>query len=245
MRLKFFLLVLLQVLILGGMIAYRHYWIETGEKVFLRVSPVDPRDLFRGDYVSLFYEISVLDLDQLSVKESFRPNEKIYILLGPNEDGTWGAVGVSRTLPEGKKFIQGVAGQERIGASRWEVSLREDSGNLHTLTPRWWSGVQRGDRVTFCRDARGRVLNYAKSDPSRKDPCGGNPFLSGTVKDFQETRFRQLQVQYGIESFFVQEGRGREIESARNVRDLKVEVILRKDGKGLLNALWVDGKVFR
>jgi uncharacterized membrane-anchored protein len=43
------------------MIGYRHYWIETGEKIMLRVEPVDPRDLFRGDYVSLSYEISSLD----------------------------------------------------------------------------------------------------------------------------------------------------------------------------------------
>ena len=66
MRGKFVLLILLQALILAGMIGYRYYWVETGEKIFLRVSPVDPRDLFRGDYVSLSYDISNLDLDQLS-----------------------------------------------------------------------------------------------------------------------------------------------------------------------------------
>ena len=43
MRIKFFFLVVLQILILAGMIGYRHYWVETGEKVMLRVSPVDPR----------------------------------------------------------------------------------------------------------------------------------------------------------------------------------------------------------
>jgi len=30
------------------MIGYRHYWIETGEKIMLRVSPVDPRTCFAG-----------------------------------------------------------------------------------------------------------------------------------------------------------------------------------------------------
>ena len=32
--------------------------LTTGETILLRVVPVDPRDLFRGDYVILSYEIS-------------------------------------------------------------------------------------------------------------------------------------------------------------------------------------------
>ena len=244
MRLKFFLFVLLQVLILCGMIAYREYWVKTGEKVFLRVSPVDPRDLFRGDYVSLHYEISDLDLDQLSMKENFRPNEKIYVLLGGNEDGTSRAVGVSKTLPGGTQFIQGIAGHEQTGASRWEVSLEEDSGTVHTLTLRRLSGVRKGDRLTFCLDAKGLVLNYDKSRPPGEEPCKGNTSLMGTVVDFREIRFRQLPVEYGVESFFVQEGRGREVESAQSIKDLRAEVVLRKDGKGMLKALWVDAKAF-
>ena len=244
MRLKFFLFVLLQVLILCGMIAYREYWVKTGEKVFLRVSPVDPRDLFRGDYVSLHYEISNLDLDQLSVKENFRPNEKVYILLGKNEDGTSRAVGVSKTLPSGTQFIQGIAGHEQIDASRWEVSLEEDSGSVHHLTLRRLSGAQRGDRFTFCLDAKGSVENYHKSKGPGEESCKGNTSLMGTVVDFREVKFRQLWVEYGVESYFVQEGRGREVESAQSIKDLKAEVVLRKDGKGMLRALWVDAKAF-
>jgi uncharacterized membrane-anchored protein len=66
----------------------------------------------------------------------------------------------------------------------------------------------------------------------------------GTVADFREVRFRQLPVEYGVESFFVQEGRGREVESAQSIKDLRAEVVLRKDGKGMLKALWVDAKAF-
>jgi uncharacterized membrane-anchored protein len=244
MRIKFFLLVLLQFLVLCGMIAYRQYWIETGDRVFLRVKPVDPRDLFRGDYVSLEYEISLLDLDKLSPGESFRPGDKVYVILEPDPDGTMKASGATRSLPGGKKVIQGLAKFEKNGSPRWSVSLRDDSGNLHTLAPRWWSGFQRGDSLTFCLDSRGRVRSVYKTDPSGKNPCGPDPSLSGTVVDFQETKFRALEVEYGIESFFVQEGRGREIESSRDAEEIKVEVVLRKDGKGLLKALWIDGKNF-
>ena len=244
MRIKFFLLILLQILILAGMIGYRHYWVETGEKIMLRVSPVDPRDLFRGDYVSLAYEISSLDLDRLSVKELFRPKEKVYVILEPETDGTWKAAGVAKSRPSGKKFIQGTAAFEKKGSSRWEITLKDDNGNLHHLSPRWWSGMQTGARVTFCLDQRGRVTSFAKEDPSRKDPCRGSPSLTGAIADIKTTPFRLLQVEYGIESFFVQEGKGRDIESGRIGQELKVEAVLRKDGKAMLKALWVDGKVF-
>ena len=245
MRIKFFLLILLQILILVGMIGYRHYWVETGEKIMLRVSPVDPRDLFRGDYVQLAYEISSLDLDRLSVKEDFLPKEKVYVILEPETDGTWKAAGAAKTLPSGKKFIQGMVEFERKDSSRSEVTLKDDRGNLHHLSPHWWSETQPGGRVTFCLDRRGRVTSFAKEEPSRKDPCRGGPSLTGTIEGIHSTRFRMLQVEYGIESFFVQEGKGRDIESGRAGQDLKVEAVLRKDGKAMLTALWVDGKVFQ
>jgi uncharacterized membrane-anchored protein len=244
MRVKFSLLVLLQILLLCGMIAYRQYWIETGERVFLAVRPVDPRDLFRGDYVSLEYEISVLDLDKLSPGVSFRRGEKVYVVLAPGKDGTDEAARVSKTLPAGRKVIQGRAMFEKSDSPRWHVSLRDDAGNLHSLAPPWRSGFRRGDPLTFCLDSTGRVRNVYKMDLSGKNRCGPGPSLSGTVEDFQESKFRSLQVEYGIESFFVQEGRGREIESRRNAGEMKAEAVLRKDGKGMLKALWVDGKKF-
>jgi uncharacterized membrane-anchored protein len=47
-----------QVLFLVGMIAERAAPLRSGRTVLLRVVPVDPRDLLRGDYVTLSYEIS-------------------------------------------------------------------------------------------------------------------------------------------------------------------------------------------
>ena len=47
---------------------------------------------------------------------------------------------------------------------------------------------------------------------------------------------------YGIESYFVEEGKGKKIEVARNARDLLVEVALRRDGAGLITALHLEGE---
>ena len=51
------LVVAVQVAALAA-VAIKREWIHgNGETVYLRTAPVDPRDLFRGDYVQLDYEI--------------------------------------------------------------------------------------------------------------------------------------------------------------------------------------------
>ena len=243
MRLKFILLVLLQVVLLIGIIAYRQYWVATGERILLRTAPVDPRDIFRGDYVNLGYEISTLDLGALGTKESFKPNEKVYIILEKNPDGVFSAKSISRELPKGGKFIQGRV-QREMPSSRWEVVLKDDSENLHELKPRWFWNVKKGERITFCLDERGNVIQFYKEDADYKPKCRGQS-LSGIVEEIKETKSRILNVEYGIESYFVEEGKGRAIESSRNARELRVEVSLRKDGKGIITGLFVDGKLVK
>lgn len=54
----FWLAVALQILVLGGMIGTHGFTVVTGEPVRLQSVPVDPWDLFRGEYVTLSYEIS-------------------------------------------------------------------------------------------------------------------------------------------------------------------------------------------
>ncbi len=51
----FYLIVVFWLLIFSGFIAYKEYTLRTGTEVILKTMPVDPRDLFRGDYVTLNY----------------------------------------------------------------------------------------------------------------------------------------------------------------------------------------------
>src|ERR671921_157628 len=46
------------LLILVAMIGLRALPLVTGQTVLVRVVPIDPRDLFRGDYVTLSYDFS-------------------------------------------------------------------------------------------------------------------------------------------------------------------------------------------
>jgi uncharacterized membrane-anchored protein len=50
------------VAVLSGMLVLHAWPLWTGEPVYLKVRPVDPRDLFRGDYVTLGYDIDTLRL---------------------------------------------------------------------------------------------------------------------------------------------------------------------------------------
>ncbi|MEJ2696281.1 MAG: GDYXXLXY domain-containing protein [Candidatus Sulfobium sp.] len=244
MKVKFIVIVMLQVFLLTGMIAYRQHWVNTGYRILLRTAPVDPRDIFRGDYVNLRYEITNLDLDTLGAKPGMKPNDVVYVGLGGEPDGTYKAVSVSAVPPAGGKFIQGRVRNE-TRARRWEVSVRDDSGSVRLLRPRWFGGFDKGEGVLFCLDKRGNVLMQMKEAPSYKPRCYTGEPLRAVIEDVKATDFRQLSVEYGIESYFVEEGKGRAIEASRNARDLRVEVSLGKDGKGMITGLVMDGKVLR
>lgn len=91
------------LVILVGFVAVKEYTLRTGTEVLLKLRPVDPRDLFRGDYVILSYDIS-----NVTVKESdkFNESDRIYTLLTLNGEVAEFA-GTSRAKPSGGLFIAG------------------------------------------------------------------------------------------------------------------------------------------
>lgn len=242
MRVKFILIVGLQALLLTGIIAYREYWIATGDKVVLKTTPIDPRDLFRGDYVNLTYEITNLDLDSQSQKPEFLPGRPIYVNLETAADGASAAASVSKEEPASGRFIQGRVRSEHT-ESKWDVTLRDDNGRVRTLKPQWFQAMKQDDRITLCIGSQDTVLSYYKDDASYKPPCMQNAqAVHGVIEKITETRTRKVNVEYGIESYFVEEGKGIQIEQGRNVRGpVKVEIALRKDGKGIISRLLLNG----
>lgn len=239
MRMKFIALVLVQVLLLAGIIAYRQYWVTANERILLSSAPVDPRDIFRGDYVTLTYNASTIDLDRFGVIETFKRNDTVYAVLNKKDDGTYDIASVSRTRPAGGKYLRGRVTYQRDNAARREITVKPDEGDRRVFQRPWFT-YKTGDRVTLCLNADGQALNvYPEKE---KNPCrAGEPF-TGVVEDVKTIKFRQISVKYGIEHFFVEEGKGRAIETARNARSLKVEVALREDGRGLITGLMLDGK---
>lgn len=103
---------LLQTAVLGAMILDRAHRLENGTDILLKTTPVDPRDLLRGEYVNLTYDMSRLDLSKLEGDTVFKNGESVYVTLtpqAPDEHGEilWEPVGVYKTRPEisGKNVV--------------------------------------------------------------------------------------------------------------------------------------------
>ncbi len=170
------------VLILGAMIVGHAWPLWTGRIVTMKVVPVDPRDLFRGEYVHLETAASQLH----------------------RQGGT---------IPQGPS----------------------------------WSYVQPLDRV-FEESRRGSVL-YVQLAPSASGdyvpvsvslkPQAGSLNLRGRTKYPGGTH---LSVDYGLDSFYMQEGKGRRVEEAiRQRRLVQMQVAVASSGQARIKTLLIDG----
>lgn len=237
MRFKFIILVLVQIFILTGIIIYREHWIKTGTKVILKTAPVDPRDIFRGDYLSLRYHISSLDLDRFNVKEDFKKKERVYVSLEKSDD-IWRPVSVTKTIPSQGIFIQGKV-RSFSESSRWEITVQDEAGQIVNLSIGYSPGLRKEDHVLFCIDSERNVLIFFKD---LEKTCFSGAPLQGIVEDVNTINFRRLDIAYGIEKYFVEEGVGRGIEGQR---ELRAEVSLRRDGRPIITGLYMDGRMIR
>lgn len=110
----FGLVLLLQVLYLGSTTLFQEHHLATGRTALLETVPVDPRDLLRGDYVTLRYAINRLP------RELFDPpieagvvyaGQEVYVVLEKQGDFFTG-VRASLSEPEvqaGELIIKGTA----------------------------------------------------------------------------------------------------------------------------------------
>lgn len=155
-----------QAAVLGWMIWDRVLLLATGREVVLEVVPVDPRSLFRGDYVVLGYDISRYTLPP-------------------------GTPTPAREAPFYVTLHKGAG-------DKWQVV---------SAAPQWPAQLQPGDVVI-----KGRV-DSVSSQPSDQPQ---EPTVVG--------------LRYGIESFFVPEGSGRELEKL--VGDKKISARIAVDGSG-------------
>ncbi|QEE47700.1 GDYXXLXY domain-containing protein [Rhizobium sp. WL3] len=81
---------IVQTAILGYMIEGRASILRSGTEVLLKTAPVDPRDLLRGDYVILTYDISTISTTSIT---GTRPETgevaRLHVRLKPGADGFW------------------------------------------------------------------------------------------------------------------------------------------------------------
>jgi uncharacterized membrane-anchored protein len=105
----------LQVLVLGYMAGEREWVVRTGRTIYLRTAPIDPRDVMRGDYVRLDYEISRVPRDKLrdglveiAAKPPLRrPDQRVYAVLRENQQQVAELATLSDQRPDDGLFIRG------------------------------------------------------------------------------------------------------------------------------------------
>lgn len=152
--------------IVAILITTKEYTLRTGAEVLLKTRPVDPRDLFRGDYVILSYDISRFDADKMqsSYIKSFKENDVVYVSLNTQKE-------------------------------------------------------------------------YASIRQVHLEPPIGELYMKGRI-----TRVRgdNVTVEYGIESYFVPEGKGRELERHRNRGKVDVLAAVDRRGNTMIKKLYLN-----
>lgn len=101
---------LAQMCVPAYMIASRYAILTSGREIVLETVPVDPRSLFRGDYVTLRYAISQFDRAVAAGGEDLARNDRVYAVLAPGADGAWAVRTLARARPqprEGEIVLKG------------------------------------------------------------------------------------------------------------------------------------------
>jgi uncharacterized membrane-anchored protein len=113
-------LALVQIGFLAWMIAGRAAILRDGQEVLLKVEPVDPRDLLRGDYVRLGYEISSIPAELVANADADTPvYGSIFVRLKQEADGFWRPVSATLGHPSATPPAQGEVEIRGTASAGW------------------------------------------------------------------------------------------------------------------------------
>jgi uncharacterized membrane-anchored protein len=155
------LILALQTLVLIAMVALKQWTLNTGTPILLETQPVDPRSLFRGDYVHLNYTINTIKLDEVGGDDVFRRYQRVYVVLKPGSR-YWEPVSVHQSPPtvqSGFVIIKGAV--ESTIDSAWDSRTR-------SRTPQRGLNVRYGVEDYFVPEGTGRELEVRR-DGKRVD----------------------------------------------------------------------------
>lgn len=93
------LVAVVQLAVPGSMIAGRIALLSAADEITLKTVPVDPRDMFRGDYVVLRYAITQVALSDLPYPADIAENDRLLAVIVPNGDD-WSVASLSRETPQ-------------------------------------------------------------------------------------------------------------------------------------------------
>lgn len=165
---KFILAIALQAIIILAIIIFKMSVLTGGTDVLLKIAPVDPRDMLRGDYATFQYDISNLD-SYISGGQQIRNGDTIYVVL------------------------------RQIGKY------------------------------------------YFAQNVQKTKPTDGGIFIKGTVSSGGvETGNSRTHVVYGVEDYFIPEGKGQGFSFWN--KEAAARVVVDENGNAVLKQLYVDDK---
>jgi len=165
--------VIAQILLLLFIVVRYQAALSNGVPVLLKVVPVDPRDLLRGDYVTLRYEISTIELALVkNTPTEYSNGDTVYV-----------------KLEKGEKF--------------WNATAVDKKFHPTSASEIW---------------------------------------LRGTKEYSWQEGFKVINLKFGIEQFFVPEGKGKIIEQARNAKNLSIEIRVTEKGIGLIKQVYANNQ---
>jgi uncharacterized membrane-anchored protein len=118
----------LQTAALAWIVYGRVSLLNHGREIVVEVIPVDPRDLFRGDYVIFGYPFS--QTGEVDVPDTIRQGDAVYVTLKSKGGDAWEMVNVDAAYPaavaHGNVVLKGFASQvwKRDAAAKPTASLR-------------------------------------------------------------------------------------------------------------------------
>lgn len=248
-----------QIVFLCLMIASKYHLMNVGQKITLAVKPVDPHDLFRGEYVRLGYDISTISYGG---DEAIHSGDIVYVTLKPGEKG-WEMVKTSTEKPTtGEMFIKGLVTSAR---PIHELTLDDLSDEK---TPGWIEShpdeiesIRKYDQVTGT-DKPGEdvwILFYRYNDKGpwrhefhKKEADAEKMFFNRTfykeecalisARIVSVAKKNKLSVKYGIENFYVPEGKAPPIEEKSRKRKLTAEIYIDGNGNSTLGNVLIGGE---
>ena len=160
--------------------------LATGQEIILQTAPIDPRDIFRGDYVRLNYLFSQVPAQRLedSILESgLRKGQKVYLSLTTDRNGITQGNHLYTAPPANGSYL---------------------SGRVKTHWP--YRDYQKNKRPELTRANR-----------------------------------QPVAVKYGIEQYYVEQGKGKIMEEIRGRRNgfqvpMLVHVALSKKGDAVIRS---------
>lgn len=178
------LVVLLQTAALGGMVAMKQRTLAYGTPILLETAPIDPRSLFRGDYVRLNYKISSLDYATVAGPHDFKRHDKVYVVLRKGEK-FWEPVSIHHEMPTRKSGDVVIRGEVQYGGV-WIDGESRDGINIRYGIESYF--VPEGEGMALQRPAAGEEVNILVAVDEKGDSAIKAVLVNGKVR-YEEKLF--------------------------------------------------------